>query len=491
MTASLAALRSRWMERRPHTLRVVTIVLITLFLSYYLGRRPTLRYVEIPLLLIAVGIVMRVPPLGLLATLVSAIVIRFAIGTGTYSSLHLAYVLIPLLMAAWIINMLRQRSFKLVPSRTTLPVLGFVLVSTLALIYGNLPLVAFAQQASLRSQLGAWGMFVFSAGAFLLVGNQIKDVRWLKILTWLFFFFGTLFFTIRLMPGSQPILQALFVPGFDGSMFWLWFVALGAGQVLFNHQLKPGVWLLVALLVLVALVNSVLGNQVTWASGWLPCAVVMLVLVFLRWPRLGLALGVIMLIAGLTNFTALERFALTGDNEYSLLTRTAAAQVVGQIIRANPLLGVGPANYYWYTPLYPLLGFYVRFNSHNQYVDLLAQTGILGLLFFLWFMVEAALAGWRVRRRLEDGFATAYANSAIAAVAGMLAAGMLGDWVVPFVYNVGMAGFRASVLGWMFLGGVVSLEYLAQTKRGEPAPAPSAAGRPGLPDGQLGWRPQT
>ena len=40
----------------------------------------------------------------------------------------------------------------------------------------------------------------------------------------------------------------------------------------------------------------------------------------------------------------------------------------------------------------------------------------------------------------------------------MLVAGMLGDWVVPFVYNIGLSGMRASVLGWLFLGGIIALE---------------------------------
>ncbi len=40
---------------------------------------------------------------------------------------------------------------------------------------------------------------------------------------------------------------------------------------------------------------------------------------------------------------------------------------------------------------------------------------------------------------------------------GTMVAAVLGDWVLPFVYNVGFNGFRASVLGWLFLGGLVAL----------------------------------
>jgi hypothetical protein len=37
---------------------------------------------------------------------------------------------------------------------------------------------------------------------------------------------------------------------------------------------------------------------------------------------------------------------------------------------------------------------------------------------------------------------------------------MLGDWVLPFVYNVGLSGFRTGALAWFFLGGLVVLEKL-------------------------------
>ena len=38
---------------------------------------------------------------------------------------------------------------------------------------------------------------------------------------------------------------------------------------------------------------------------------------------------------------------------------------------------------------------------------------------------------------------------------------MFGDWFMPFVYNVGMDGFRSASLAWFFLGGMVylSLRY--------------------------------
>jgi hypothetical protein len=47
-------------------------------------------------------------------------------------------------------------------------------------------------------------------------------------------------------------------------------------------------------------------------------------------------------------------------------------------------------------------------------------------------------------------------------VAGTLVAAGLGDWVLPFVYNIGLIGLRASLLGWLFLGGLLVVEKLAK-----------------------------
>ena len=34
----------------------------------------------------------------------------------------------------------------------------------------------------------------------------------------------------------------------------------------------------------------------------------------------------------------------------------------------------------------------------------------------------------------------------------------LGDWLLPFIYNTGLAGYRTSILPWVFMGGLVATE---------------------------------
>jgi O-antigen ligase len=190
-------------------------------------------------------------------------------------------------------------------------------------------------------------------------------------------------------------------------------------------------------------------------SGWLSVFAGIAAIITARSWRASLALVPVAILAALYLWTE-----LVSTDEYSISTRFDAWLIMGQIIKINPVLGLGFANYYWYTPLFPIRGYAVSFNSHNNYVDIVAQTGLVGLLCLLLFFWQVGWLGWRLREQVPDGFARAYVYGALGGLAGMVVAGMLGDWVLPFFYNVGLNGFRSSMLGWLFLGGLVSLEQM-------------------------------
>jgi len=71
-----------------------------------------------------------------------------------------------------------------------------------------------------------------------------------------------------------------------------------------------------------------------------------------------------------------------------------------------------------------------------------------------------------LREAVEPGFARGYVYGCLAGLVGTLASGALGDWFLPFVYNIGLAGFRASILGWLFLGGLVALAQIGEAAHG-------------------------
>ena len=73
--------------------------------------------------------------------------------------------------------------------------------------------------------------------------------------------------------------------------------------------------------------------------------------------------------------------------------------------------------------------------------------------------------GYRVASALHDGFTAGYVNGMLAAWVGALVVMVLADWILPYVYNIGFPGFQASVLVWLFLGGLVALEQMTAASR--------------------------
>ena len=151
--------------------------------------------------------------------------------------------------------------------------------------------------------------------------------------------------------------------------------------------------------------------------------------------------------------------------------RLSLYRAVLDLVKEHPILGLGPAAYRHYGHTRWLGGapgraLWLRPNisSHNNYLDVYAQMGLVGLGLFLWFLFEVGRLGWRLRPRFEGDFEAGYVYGVLGGLIGTLVAMMLADWFLPFVYNIGFAGFRTSVLAWMFLGGLVAL---AQNGKGD------------------------
>jgi hypothetical protein len=326
-------------------------------------------------------------------------------------------------------------------------------------------------------------VFLLSAGLFLFIGHNISSLTQLQRLTWLFVGAGAIQVLVMVIGRFDLKVASLAVTnvGTVGSLFWVWIVAVTFSQVLCNRDLSRGRRLAVLAVGLSALGWCLL-LSFSWASGWLPSLVALWAIVFLRFPRSAFAVSLLFVTPAML---AAGRFweSLMTTESYSWMTRVEAWRVMAGIIERNPWLGYGPANYHYYTPLFSILGYNLRFNSHNNYLDLLAQTGVVGLIAFGWFAFELFRLALALYRRVPQGFARAYVVGAIAGLTGSLLAGLLADWVVPFVYNIGLPGFRSSLLFWFFLGGLLAIKRIMASShelRGAPARARGLDSRVGL-----------
>lgn len=417
---------------------------------------------------VLLALLARQPVIGLLAIVPASLLAPINIGTGTESSINAPMLAIGLTLGVWLLVAVWKREpLHVVHSRPMLPLLAFVLLAIASFVVGQLPWFPLGRPAPLMPQIGGLAIFILSAAVFFLPAQLVRDVRWIERLTWLFLVLGAIYVASRHVPEVRPIIRRLYQYGSTSSQFWTWMAALPVGQAIFNRRMSPALRVFLFGLGLFSLYTAY--TLEGWKSGWMPAAAAVGMLITLRsWPA-----GIAFLVAGLLLGPQLSQDLISSD-EYSFVTRIAAWLSLGEIIKVNPLLGLGPANYYWYTPLVSIHGYRnIQFNSHNQYVDLVAQVGLLGLAAFLWFAAEVARLGWHLRNRVPDGFPRAYVYAALAGLVSTLVAGMLGDWVVPFVYNVGFVGFRSSLYGWMFLGGLVALEQIYVTANDHGASQPS------------------
>ena len=444
---------------------VISELLLIAALAYVASLQQLALVLVVPLGIGVVLVFLRWPPLGLLVTAVAGLLVPYAGPSGLTVSMILA----ALMLGLWLLDMVvLQRQIHLTPSRTTWPWFAFLAVACASFLLGQLPWYTFVPHAPLGAQLGGLALFVVSGAVYLLVANQIRELSWLRWITWTFLAVGVVSIVVR---GVLPVV------GFStrellpsvGSVFYICMVSISFSQALFNVELHRG-WRLI----LGGMVLFMLYMLFVWKyadkSGWLACFACIGAIIVCRYPRM-----VVPLIPfGLLAIKAMWSGIVSTD-EYSITTRWDAWVILAQVVKVSPIWGLGFANYYWYTPLFPIRGYAVSFNSHSNYVDIIVETGVVGLACYLWLLFEIGRLGWRLREQASAGFARAYVYGGLGILAGIAVVGMLGDWVLPFFYNVGMHGFRSSMLGWFFLGGLVSIEHIvAESRSKNKANGPSA-----------------
>ncbi len=426
-------------------------VLIGVIIPYW-GTAKTLVIIPVGLGAISLLLVLLAQVnIGFILLLIACMFVPFS-GPG---GVNAAIAVIALLVVLWLIDIVVvKKHFQIIKSNVLLPIIVFFCVSFISFIMGQVPWLIFANQAPITAQLGGFFIFALSLGAMLVSGHLIQDVKWLQVIVWTFIILGTIYLMGRFFKISFVV--NIYQYGALGSMFWTWLTALAFSQVIFNRKMHLRIKVFLALVsALIFYVAVAMGYD--WKSGWVPPLVVVIIILGIRFKKVTLFIFPFIMIGAIYFI-----FALIASDDYSWGTRIDAWNIVLKISGISPLFGLGFSNYYWYTPLFPIRGYSVNFNSHSQYIDLIAQTGYLGLLSFLWIFFETGRLSWKLSQKLHDGFTRAYAYGCLAGTVATIVAAFLGDWVLPFVYNVGMTGFRASVLPWIFLGGLIFIEQISQ-----------------------------
>jgi O-antigen ligase len=442
-----------------NSLVVIAVILAGIVSSYFIVHDQFLLVFGLFMGILAAVIFLRWPPLGIASLIVASFLVPYGLRTGSQSDINITLVLILLLSGLWVVDRFTSKTFPHVRSSSTyLPLILLGLASILAFLGGQLHILSIRRTAPITSQIGGLAVVILSIFLFFLTSDQIRRLRWLERLTWLFLGLGMVFLVGRALPSLGRYFLPYFQEGATGSLFWVWMVALSFGVVMGHKRLKTSVRFAALLIMLLTLFVALYTARV-WASGWLPPIVAILAILWLGDPKLAMFGTLIGAVIVLLNHQQAIDLVMVNE-QYSYITRVEAWRNVVRLVSTNPILGLGPANYYWNTEFTPIMGWFVRFSSHNQYIDLFAQTGIVGLACFIWFSWESTKLCLRLRTKVSDGFDRAYVYAVFGGLIGTLAAGMLADWILPFVYNITLEGMRSSVIAWLFLGGLVSLEHI-------------------------------
>lgn len=405
---------------------------------------------------------------GVLAIVLSAAFVRFSLPTGTQSRIVASLLMTIIFIVVWLVRMLVvNKKLQLKASRANIPLLSFILVTFISYVWSNAfrdPLVMVWSSWPFV-QIGALAVMVLLPGAFFLASNWLTDLRWIKWLTAIIIAVGILEILRDYLHLPLGFLQVR-------PLFPTWFICLAYSQVLFNRRI-PTVLRLLLLVAAGAWLYRVFFVQIAWLSAWLPTMLAVGAISFWRSRWLLVVLLVVALVYVGTNLDYLQA-AYARESAESGVTRLDAYVHNWRVTGKHFLFGVGPAGYAaYYMSYFPS----EAMATHSNYLDVLSQTGIVGLLTFLGFFLALALIAWDLLGRAKGrfDFTQAFSVGASAGLLGVIVATGLGDWLLPFVYTQTIAGFDYAVYSWVLLGAMVSLHRLVTTeaadriRRSEPA----------------------
>jgi hypothetical protein len=372
--------------------------------------------------------------------LVVAMFIPFSLETGTQSRVPASLIFVPLALVLWGWALL-GRNQRLARWRGTRPIVGFMIACALSLLLGRILLSAslFTRTGFEQVQLAQLAVMVASPLVLLLTASVLQQPFQVKAVVGIF-----LLGVIVSVPAW--LLDYPLVPSVNNlGMFSMWAGVLCWSLCWTPGRLQPGLRLL-CLALFIAIVYQFFYKGLTWFSGWVPLGVAVLVCSLLRSPRLALAVAL-----GFAGLLQAHWDSITAKYLVFNVNRPDIWQRYLELFLENPIFGIGPASY--------ALQFSQAFSysSHNNYLDIMTQTGLIGFVFYMWIFVELLLAFLRGERRTGDPFTRAFLLACIGALAGLAVAMMQGDWVIPFVYNQTIAGFSYTIYNWLMLGAGLGL----------------------------------
>jgi O-antigen ligase len=409
------------------------------------------------------------PSLALpLYILVAVPSVGLALGSGLLSRLYVGNLLFALIMVIWLLKVVlpERKSGRVILDRALLiPLLLLIGVGLLSIMYSRLfpdPNVPYRYPHSTVSitlvNLSEMALLIGLPMLLMLVPGMVRTVRDVHIFiiayvgVGLLYALGTIFAgplglysnkallgwrrpeifsaessalgSLILLFGSLAFTQALYAPHMKGRLFWGGLSLLFCLGIIMAFGREAWVSLFLTILVMVAFRTR------NWS-----------ILLMLLIPLF------LLLVPGVTDF--FDPSKTYGSD------RVKIWQDAITIWQRSPFMGVGAGNYQFFNRVYGVDKVGV---AHNQYLQVLAEMGIQGLICLLWVL---AVVGYKVVKlfcrattRLSKSVALAY----IGYYASILWSGFFTGIFIPSAASGGGTGpFITASYRWMLLGLVLSI----------------------------------
>ena len=450
-----------------------------------------LLLIQFPLVWLAAAAVVAVlaqyrsPLSGLAVVIFSCGLVNYSpFESGAVSRLYPGNVAIGIFILAWLISNFSNSLRTLLPATSlNRPLLGIALVTPVSMMWSRLhpdPEVTYAYphsdvswataQISQLVLLGATLCIPFAVAAGI---KRWKDIETVVTMVGVVVAIGTVLTIGALIfgfGGSYSILgvtRAYWGQPWDASVEPLSALCIPFlfSAVLFGRRSVSRYWLICGLFAF-CLVGLVLTfSRETWLLGL--CG---LLLVFAAWlrTRVNPAIALVIVVVGsvilvLSGVIGLVSTFYNPDQVYGL-ERIYYYATALQLFATHPLLGVGAGNYQFFDRSYE--GEAAGGIAHNQFLTTAAESGIIGLLIFLWLVLGLL----RIRKQLGATVDSAGESYEWLKVAG---SAFLVVWIAECFFQEAFFATASAgggthvmtviVFPWIFLGLLLAADKLMQT----------------------------
>jgi len=467
MAATQVARSDRSWPRMPAPSRFVSILLVTSIISCMAGFVYLVQYHRMlfPLLAVA-GLLMAFfvivrPEIGFVALIMCAAMVRVAISTGTGTPIVASLIVACLLIGGWIVHrLLGRKRLILLPRSIGIPATMLVGATLFSIFWGRVsldPRIVYTQ-GFLIVQVAAASLTVVSVGLLFAGADLLRERRIRTIICGVIVAVGIIALPYRAMGAGVPFVNT-------AGLFGIWFVAICWAHALVNDRLPDIVRVCSGALAIGWLVMAMTKEQ-SWVSGWVPPLIALLAVTVAARPRLGFLFVLLGIVGGAFYNSLFYSMLVTQQQRDGSLDgefgRLQLWQRNLEVVSDHLLFGTGPAGYALY---------YLTFvpdhamSTHSNYVDVLAQSGVFGLIGLVSLLGCLWLLGRDVLRRTWHAVDRATTAAIVGGIPAVAASLWLGDWLIPFVYNQTLAGFDHAVYSWLMFAMLCGLYAQSHRER--------------------------